>query len=69
MLRQEKRKLEIARSLIKEPKLSCWTSPSVRSIRSRLRIFGEVASERGFGKSVLITDHNVAQTLRVATGR
>jgi len=63
----EKRKLEIARALITNPKLILLDEPfaAVDPIfvedlqREVLRLRDE------FGKSVLITDHNVAQTLKV----
>ena len=63
----EKRKIEIARSLITEPKLILLDEPfsavdpiAVEDLqREVVRLRDE------FGKSVLITDHNVAQTLRV----
>jgi lipopolysaccharide export system ATP-binding protein len=63
----EKRKLEIARSLIKEPKLILLDEPfsavdpiAVEDLQREVKRLKEE-----FGKSVLITDHNVAQTLRV----
>src|SRR5436190_137578 len=63
----EKRKLEIARSLIKEPKLILLDEPfsavdpiAVEDLQREVRRLRDE-----FGKSVLITDHNVAQTLRV----
>jgi lipopolysaccharide export system ATP-binding protein len=63
----EKRKLEIARALITSPKLILLDEPfsavdpiAVEDLqREVLRLKTE------FGKSVLITDHNVAQTLKV----
>jgi len=63
----EKRKLEIARSLITKPKLVLLDEPfsavdpiAVEDLqREVIRLRDE------FGKSVLITDHNVAQTLKV----
>jgi lipopolysaccharide export system ATP-binding protein len=63
----ERRKLEIARSLIRDPKLVLLDEPfsgvdpiAVEDLqREVIRLKVE------FGKSVLITDHNVAQTLRV----
>jgi lipopolysaccharide export system ATP-binding protein len=63
----ERRKLEIARSLVTQPKLILLDEPfsgvdpvAVEDLQReiiRLRV--------EFGKSVLITDHNVAQTLKV----
>jgi lipopolysaccharide export system ATP-binding protein len=63
----EKRKLEIARALITRPKLILLDEPfsavdpiAVEDLqREVIRLRDE------FGKSVLITDHNVAQTLKV----
>ena len=63
----EKRKLEIARALITDPKLILLDEPfsavdpiAVEDLqREVVRLRDE------FGKSVLITDHNVAQTLKV----
>ena len=63
----EKRKLEIARALLKEPKLILLDEPfsavdpiAVEDLQREVKRLKEE-----FGKSVLITDHNVAQTLRV----
>ena len=63
----ERRKLEIARSLITEPKLILLDEPfsgvdpiAVEDLQREVRRLRDQ-----FGKSVLITDHNVAQTLRV----
>ena len=63
----EKRKLEIARSLITQPKLILLDEPfsavdpiAVEDLQREVKRLKEE-----FGKSVLITDHNVAQTLRV----
>lgn len=63
----ERRKLEIARSLIRDPKLILLDEPfsgvdpiAVEDLQREV-----VRLKREFGKSVLITDHNVAQTLRV----
>jgi lipopolysaccharide export system ATP-binding protein len=63
----ERRKLEIARALVTQPKLILLDEPfsgvdpvAVEDLqREILRLRNE------FGKSVLITDHNVSQTLRV----
>jgi lipopolysaccharide export system ATP-binding protein len=63
----ERRKLEIARALVTKPKLILLDEPfsgvdpiAVEDLqREVIRLRDE------FGKSVLITDHNVAQTLRV----
>jgi lipopolysaccharide export system ATP-binding protein len=63
----EKRKLEIARALITDPKLILLDEPfsavdpiAVEDLQKEvMRLRDE------FGKSVLITDHNVAQTLKV----
>lgn len=63
----ERRKLEIARAMVTQPKLILLDEPfsgvdpiAVEDLqREVLRLKHE------FGKSVLITDHNVAQTLRV----
>ena len=63
----ERRKLEIARSLIRDPKLILLDEPfsgvdpiAVEDLQREV-----VRLKKEFGKSVLITDHNVAQTLRV----
>lgn len=63
----ERRKLEIARSLAMEPKLILLDEPfsavdpiAVEDLQREI-----VRLKHEFGKSVLITDHNVAQTLRV----
>ncbi len=63
----ERRKMEIARALVTEPKLILLDEPfsavdpiAVEDLQKEvLRLRDE------FGKSVLITDHNVAQTLKV----
>ena len=63
----ERRKLEISRSLCTEPKLILLDEPfsgvdpiAVEDLQREVKRLKEE-----FGKSVLITDHNVAQTLRV----
>lgn len=63
----ERRKLEIARSLVTQPKLILLDEPfsgvdpiAVEDLQREVRRLKEE-----FGKSILITDHNVAQTLRV----
>ncbi len=63
----ERRKLEIARALAMEPKLILLDEPfsavdpiAVEDLQREI-----VRLKHEFGKSVLITDHNVAQTLRV----
>jgi lipopolysaccharide export system ATP-binding protein len=63
----ERRKLEIARALVTDPKLILLDEPfsgvdpiAVEDLQTDVRRLKEE-----FGKSVLITDHNVAQTLRV----
>src|SRR3954454_24456204 len=63
----ERRKLEIARSLVTQPKLILLDEPfsgvdpiAVEDLQREVKRLKEE-----FGKSVLITDHNVAQTLRV----
>lgn len=63
----ERRKLEIARALCTEPKLILLDEPfsgvdpiAVEDLQREVKRLREQ-----FGKSVLITDHNVAQTLRV----
>lgn len=63
----ERRKLEIARALVTEPKLILLDEPfsgvdpiAVEDLQREVKRLREE-----FGKSVLITDHNVAQTLRV----
>ncbi|HVT87498.1 MAG TPA: LPS export ABC transporter ATP-binding protein [Tepidisphaeraceae bacterium] len=63
----ERRKLEIARALVTQPKLILLDEPfsgvdpiAVEDLQREVKRLKEE-----FGKSVLITDHNVAQTLRV----
>ncbi len=63
----ERRKLEIARTLVTQPKLILLDEPfsgvdpiAVEDLQREV-----VRLKEEFGKSVLITDHNVAQTLRV----
>jgi lipopolysaccharide export system ATP-binding protein len=63
----ERRKLEIARALVTDPKLILLDEPfsgvdpiAVEELQREVRRL-----KLEFGKSVLITDHNVAQTLRV----
>jgi lipopolysaccharide export system ATP-binding protein len=63
----ERRKLEIARALVTDPKLILLDEPfsgvdpiAVEDLQKEVRRL-----KLEFGKSVLITDHNVAQTLRV----
>jgi len=63
----ERRKLEIARSLIRDPKLILLDEPfsgvdpiAVEDLQREV-----IRLKKEFGKSVLITDHNVAQTLRI----
>jgi lipopolysaccharide export system ATP-binding protein len=63
----ERRKLEIARALVTQPKLILLDEPfsgvdpvAVEDLQREI-----VRLRNEFGKSVLITDHNVAQTLKV----
>jgi lipopolysaccharide export system ATP-binding protein len=63
----ERRKLEISRALVTEPKLILLDEPfsgvdpvAVEDLQSEIRRL-----KHEFGKSVLITDHNVPQTLKV----
>lgn len=63
----ERRKLEIARALVTQPKLILLDEPfsgvdpiAVEDLQKEV-----IRLKHEFGKSVLITDHNVAQTLRV----
>src|SRR6266550_1495319 len=63
----ERRKLEIARALVTEPKLILLDEPfsgvdpiAVEDLQKEV-----VRLKKEFGKSILITDHNVAQTLKV----
>ena len=63
----ERRKLEISRALVTDPKLILLDEPfsgvdpiAVEDLQAEV-----LRLKREFGKSVLITDHNVAQTLRV----
>jgi len=63
----ERRKMEIARALCTDPKLILLDEPfsgvdpiAVEDLQVEVRRLKEE-----FGKSVLVTDHNVAQTLRV----
>ncbi len=63
----ERRKLEIARALVTDPKLILLDEPfsgvDPIAVEDLQRDVSRLKEE--FGKSVLITDHNVAQTLRV----
>src|SRR5215210_4617607 len=63
----ERRKLEISRTLCTQPKLILLDEPfsgvdpiAVEDLQAEV-----LRLKREFGKSVLITDHNVAQTLKV----
>ena len=63
----ERRKLEIARALVTQPKLILLDEPfsgvdpiAVEDLQREVRRL-----KHEFGKSVLITDHNVPQTLKV----
>jgi len=63
----ERRKLEISRALVTEPKLILLDEPfsgvdpvAVEDLQAEIRRL-----KQEFGKSVLITDHNVPQTLKV----
>lgn len=63
----ERRKLEISRALVTDPKLILLDEPfsgvdpiAVEDLQIEVRRL-----KNEFGKSVLITDHNVAQTLKV----
>ena len=63
----ERRKLEISRTLVTDPKLILLDEPfsgvdpkAVEDLQQEVRRL-----KHDFGKSVLITDHNVAQTLKV----
>lgn len=63
----ERRKLEISRALVTEPKLILLDEPfsgvdpiAVEDLQEEVRRL-----KQEFGKSVLITDHNVPQTLKV----
>jgi lipopolysaccharide export system ATP-binding protein len=63
----ERRKLEISRALVTDPKLILLDEPfsgvdpiAVEDLQTEV-----LRLKRDFGKSVLITDHNVAQTLKV----
>ena len=63
----ERRKLEIARSLVTQPQLILLDEPfsgvdpiAVEDLQREVRRLRDE-----FGKTVLITDHNVAQTLKV----
>lgn len=63
----ERRKLEIARALVTQPQLILLDEPfsgvdpiAVEDLQREVKRLKEE-----FGKTVLITDHNVAQTLRV----
>jgi lipopolysaccharide export system ATP-binding protein len=63
----ERRKLEIARALVTQPKLILLDEPfsgvdpvAVEDLQREI-----IRLREEFGKSILITDHNVSQTLRV----
>src|SRR5215203_5675586 len=63
----ERRKMEIARALVTDPKLILLDEPfsgvdpiAVEDLQREV-----IRLKKEFGKSVLITDHNVAQTLSV----
>src|SRR5437763_763547 len=63
----ERRKLEIARALVTDPRLILLDEPfsgvdpiAVEDLQREV-----IRLKQEFGKSVLITDHNVAQTLKV----
>ena len=63
----ERRKLEIARALVTEPQLILLDEPfsgvDPKAVEDLQREIRRLKDE--FGKTVLITDHNVAQTLSV----
>ncbi|HWE03246.1 MAG TPA: LPS export ABC transporter ATP-binding protein [Tepidisphaeraceae bacterium] len=63
----ERRKLEISRALVTDPKLILLDEPfsgvDPRAVEDLQKEVLRLKHE--FGKSVLITDHNVAQTLKV----
>ena len=62
----ERRRLEIARALASGRRSSCWTSLLPGSTRSRWWISSASSrSSRSAGIGVLITDHNVRETLGI----
>ena len=63
----ERRRVEIARCLASARPICCWMNPSPASTPSPWAIRGLVHDLKSRGIGVLITDHNVRETLRSLT--
>jgi len=62
----ERRRVEIARSLVITPASCCWTNPSPHRPHSRcLELQRIIFDLKRAGIGILVTDHNVRETLVV----